>query len=270
MEDQTASRLKGEEPTNNAWYLDPVVAEHKRQVHLALLRRWLGTEVSGKILKTDLFEESNKTDQILFDPLFEQGQVFAFDLAFATVRSARRNCTAAGAHFWVADVRQLPLPAETIDCVISTSTLDHFPERADFDRALDEIIRVVRPGGALILTLDNPHNPSYWGLRMASRLRYTPFPLGYTASLGQLKRFVQEKGLEVLQTDLLIHNPRGMSTLLFIAVRRIAGRHSDAVLRWLLRLFGLLDSLPTRRWTACFVALYARKAGEGSRTAPRV
>ncbi len=259
MEDRASSSESSSAATIPAWYLDPVVAEHKRQTHLALLRRWLGPGGTGRILKTDLFEESNRIDQILFDPLFEPYRIFGFDLKFITVRGARDHPRAAGASVWVADVRHLPLRSESFDCVISTSTLDHFRRRTDLIRALDEIIRVIRPGGSLILTMDNPRNPLYWGLRIASRFGSTPFPLGVTASLGQLERTLKGKGLEVLGTDLLIHNPRGLSTLLFMAVRRMAGKSADRALRWLLARFDRLGAIPTRTLSACFVAVLARK-----------
>jgi hypothetical protein len=72
-----------------------------------------------------------------------------------------------------------------------------------------------------------------------------------TASLGQLERMLNGKGLEVLGTDLLIHNPRGVSTLLFMTVHRMAGNRADRALRWLLarldRLGARVDGLFCRR-----------------------
>jgi hypothetical protein len=74
-----------------------------------------------------------------------------------------------------------------------------------------------------------------------------------------LVRRLEEAGLEVLATDVLIHNPRLISTLLFLALRRLLGRRADAPIRTLLKLFAALGHLPTRRFTACFVAACARK-----------
>lgn len=244
---------------DKAWYLDPVVAEHKRRAHMALLHWWLGDAGSRRILKTDLFEESHKVDQILFDPWFEKSRVFAFDLDFPTARDARRNHPAGSASFWTGDVRYLPLPSSSIDVVISTSTLDHFQGRGDLELALSEIARVIRPGGELVLTLDNPYNPLYWGLRLASRLGCFPFALGLTVTPNRLRRLLMDNKFEILETDLVIHNPRGLSTLLFISIRRLAGRRADGILGWLLKCFDRLHSLPTRRWTACFVGVHARK-----------
>jgi len=104
-----------------AWYLDPVVANHKRQAHIALLQRWLGDAGTRSVLKTDLFEESNKTDQILFDPLFEKSRVFAFDLDFSTTRDARRNHPAGAASYWAGDIRYLePVPKTGVFDLVRT------------------------------------------------------------------------------------------------------------------------------------------------------
>jgi SAM-dependent methyltransferase len=259
MENGLTSRVTHKETAGAAWYLDPAVGEHKRQAHLGLLSRWIGCNGTGRILKTDLFEESNRIDQILFDPLFKARQLLGFDLAHPVARRARDNPAAAGAFLWTSDVLRLPLRSGSIDTVISTSTLDHFRVRSDLTQALREIIRVIRPGGTLVLTMDNPHNPLYWGLRLAGRLGYTPYHLGITASHKQLRKILEENGMEVLDTDCLIHNPRGVSTLLFMAVRRMAGKRADSPLRLLLRCFDGLDRFPTRRWTACFIAVHARK-----------
>jgi len=246
--------------SDNAWYLDAVVAEHKQRSHLMMLRRWIGDVPPCRILKTDLFEESHKTDQILIDSFFSPHQITAFDLAFSTVKKARENYPAVGGGFWTGDVCQLGLATESMDFILSISTLDHFKNSSDFYKSIEELIRVIRPGGALILTLDNPQNPLYWTLRVASRLGLSPYPLGFSVSLKNLTKILREKGLEVLETDLLIHNPRGISTALFMAVRRIMRNHADGILRWFLNRFDLLGRLPSRTWTACFIAVYARKA----------
>ena len=48
---------------------------------------------------------------------------------------------------------------DTFDLVVSNSTLDHFARADDITIALREIQQVLKPGGRLILTLDNPSNP---------------------------------------------------------------------------------------------------------------
>ena len=65
--------------------------------------------------------------------------------------------------------------------------------------------------------------------------------------------------LEVVERDWLLHNPRGVSTLVFLVLRRLLGRHADRAIGALLALFSLLGRLPTRSLTACFLAVVARK-----------
>ena len=68
------------------------------------------------------------------------------------------------------------------------STLDHFEDAAQIEVALGELHRVLRPGGHLVLTLDNPANPlirlrnalpEAW----ARRTGLSPFAVG--ATLGR-------------------------------------------------------------------------------------
>ena len=118
---------------------------------------------------------------------------------------------------------------------------------------------MIRPGGLLILTLDNPSNPLYPPLRLLGRTRFGPFYLGYTPSMRTLKRILREAGFEVEQTGWLLHNPRLISTAGFLLLRRIFGRRAEAPITFLLRCFALMGKLPTRRWTACFQAVSARK-----------
>jgi len=118
---------------------------------------------------------------------------------------------------------------------------------------------LLRPGGLLIVTLDNLENPLYRPLRWASRRGWTPFSLCYTVSMKGLTRALTGIGLEVTHTELLLHNPRGVTTLLCLALRKLLGRRADLPVRALLGAFSLLGRLPSRRWTACFIAACARR-----------
>jgi hypothetical protein len=111
--------------------------------------------------------------------------------------------------------------------------------------------------------LDNPLNPLYAPLRWLSQSGLAPFCLGYTPSIGRLKQMLGQAGFEVCEVDWLIHNPRLISTALFLVCRRAFGRRADAPVRFLIRCFDLLSKLPSRRYTACFQAVLARKQGVG-------
>jgi hypothetical protein len=72
-------------------------------------------------------------------------------------------------------------------------------------------------------------------------------------------RALQEVGLEVVGRGTLIHNPRLFSTALFLILRRMLGARADGLVHAALRAFAALESLPTRKLTACFVSACARK-----------
>ena len=242
-----------------AWYLDQVVAEQKRKVHLALVQRWTQDLNPRTVLKTDLFEEAFGTDHVLFDLAPGAALVVGIDVAQATVFGARQRGPQTGFSFLASDVQNLAFRSESFDLVFSNSTLDHFDTRAELLASLQELVRTVRPGGLLIVTLDNPWNPLYPALRWWSRRAASPFVLGASASSSDLSRWLEEYGMEVIARDWLIHNPRGLSTVLFLGLRRLLGSHADVPIRGLLSLFAAVGKLPSRRFTGCFLAVCARK-----------
>lgn len=243
------------------WYLDPLVARAKRQEHLRLVERWTGGKKPARVLKTDLFEEAFGDDQLLFG-LFPDAQVYAIDLAVSTVRNAGKRVpreSRCAFHFGVADLRALPLRSRSFDLILSTSSLDHFSSGEDFNKAIEQIVDALGHGGRLILTLDNRWNPLYLPLKWLSQCSWAPFPLGYTPSLTKLKKLLVLKGLQIRGDDCLVHNPRMLSTLLFLGLRRSMGSLASPVISGLLKVFSWLDYLPTRYFSACFIAVIAEK-----------
>src|SRR4030095_13149147 len=143
--------------------------------------------------------------------------------------------------------------------VFSNSTLDHFDRVSDLDEALRELVRVLQPGGRLIVTLDNPRNPLYRLLRWVTRRGWAPMTLGHTVPRHELADAMRRAGVEIVGSDVLIHNPRLVSTALFMLLRRTLGRHADKPIRFLLGAFAGRCRPTTREYTACFVAVCGRK-----------
>lgn len=256
------------------WYLDPLVARQKGEANLELIRRWSAGVRPARVLKTDLFEEAFGEDQVLHGLFPEADLVCGIDEASSTAGAAARRFPELARGGSVMDVRRLGLRGDSFDLILSTSTLDHFDHGAEFQAALAELARVLRPGGLLILTLDNPANPLYLPLKWLSRTRAVPFPLGYTPGAPTLRTELHKAGLVIEAEDWLLHNPRGLSTLAFLALRRLPKPAADAAISALLALASRLGRLPTRRLTACFQAVAARKPraaleGRGAGPLPR-
>jgi SAM-dependent methyltransferase len=123
-------------------------------VNRSLLDGWL-PELVDSVLKTDLFDEI-AGEGLVGSLAARAGRVVGIDVSPWVVRKAvSRNPGLEGV---VADVHALPFEPTSFDLVVSNSTLDHFESRDEIDHALDELARVLRPGGTLVVTLDNAAN----------------------------------------------------------------------------------------------------------------
>lgn len=245
--------------THPSWYLDPVVAQQKREIHQELIRRWLGRFPTGRVLKTDLFEDAWGRDAIvydLFDP--DSALLFGTDIAPATLQAVRARAGSQRVLCFASDIRQLPIARSTFDAIVSTSTLDHFKTNLDFSLALKQLCDALKPGGKLVITLDNPYNPLYWALRLTSCLRISPYHLGYTPRPATLIAALRARSLQVSDRAWLIHNPRLISTALVLMMRLLLRRRADQPIRGMLRLFALQAGL-WPQFSACFYGVLVIK-----------
>lgn len=71
----------------------------------------------------------------------------------------------------VAQADALPFPDETFDVLVSVHTIEHLP---DLDAALTEMVRVVRPGGRLLLIYPAEPIMGLWAVPTATILYRNP------------------------------------------------------------------------------------------------
>jgi SAM-dependent methyltransferase len=219
----------------------------------------LGSCKGAAVLKTDLFEEALGNSTLLSAL---PASLVGMDLSPTVLSEARRRNP--GLPLVLADVRQLPFAGATLDGAISTSTLDHFQDSADLARSLRELGRVLRPGGGLLLTLDNPLNPLLalrnavpHSLRMSMGL--TPYYVGYTCGPTRLAQLLHEAGFEVRDTTAILHFPRALVALFGMALGRTPSGSAQGKILGLLRHAEILRRLPTRWLTGHYVAVLAAK-----------
>ncbi len=85
---------------------------------------------------------------------FDGREVVAFDLSVEMVVAAKQKLrNAPSASFCVGDAVALPFADETFDVIVSTGVLEYVPS---IERALAELVRVLRPGGSLVATVSLP------------------------------------------------------------------------------------------------------------------
>ncbi|MBN1826910.1 MAG: methyltransferase domain-containing protein [Candidatus Eisenbacteria bacterium] len=253
------------------YHLDPVMARHKRKVHLDLLREWCPATAGERVLKTDLFEEALAEDRILPDWPDPEGdaRVFGVDIAPRIAAGAARRLggrRSRPVHVAAGDALRLPFRDGAFDVVYSCSTLDHFPERAALLRGIAEAARVLRPGGRLIVALDNPEALFHPLARLFDRLGVLRFRLGETLSGERLEEELARLGLRVLDRRNIFHVPRVWCSALLGALRvlripadRFAGDRLERMERAGRKRKG--------RRTAWYVAALARLPEEKDETA---
>ncbi|MGH9420265.1 MAG: class I SAM-dependent methyltransferase, partial [Thermoanaerobaculia bacterium] len=159
-------------------YLDSFFADLKRTAYLALINRWGGVPLHGRVLKTDLFEEAMGPDAFLLELGKSPGLLIGMDVSSEGVDRAKCHDAQKRARYVLSDARSLPFKDGSLDLIVSPSTLDHFADAGDLGKSLREIRRVLSPNGRLIITLDNRQNISDPLLRLANRLGMVPFFLG--------------------------------------------------------------------------------------------
>lgn len=144
----------------DTYYIVDYLAEYKGEQYTELVKKWLNQK--GNVLKTDLFEEAFGNDNIIFSECLSGQKRYGIDISPSITEIARGNSAkyeTTPPHFMTCDVRSLPFKECSFDAVISSSTLDHFPE---IESAMKELYRILKKEGVLILTLNNGHNPIYY------------------------------------------------------------------------------------------------------------
>ena len=189
----------------------------------------------------------------------EGGIVTGLDFSARMLERARRKSDSI---LWVeGDLLALPFDDASFD----TATVGFGVRNvSDLEAALAELHRVLRPGGELLLTLDNLANPVV-ALRNAlpfgplNALGIVPHRVGATSTPRQLTALLRAAHFDVREIGAILHCPRVLAVAGAAVVNRLgSARAQQRYLRWLLP-FEHLASLPTRYLTGYFIAVVAHK-----------
>lgn len=232
---------------------DKLWRAHSDAVNRAWLASWWPQRRVERVLKTDMFDEA--VGEGVYGLLVSRARfATGIDIALPTLRSARNGIGA--------DVRQLPFTDGAFDVVVSNSTLDHFQSEEELVASLRELRRVLRPGGELLLTLDNAANPlvairNVLPFALLHRLGLTPYQVGVTCGPGQLRWLLHKTGFEVGEMGALLHCPRVLAVKQAVAVQQSGNaarqeRFLEGLMKW-----ERLARWPTRWLTGYFVAVRA-------------
>lgn len=255
-------------------YANELLGEQKRKTHIDLISRWAKITPGQRILKTDLFAEAFGVEQFFFDIIPAKSDVVGIDVSSEIVAQAKSQARRRGmdaGSFLCCDVKKLPLRDSSIDLIISDSTLDHFPTEAEIITALEELGRVLKDGGTLILTIDNKSNltyPPYCVTRLWMKLGLAPYFIGRTLSLSRLRRTLKENGVTVEANTAILHypHPDGLIRWLERSLRYLSrGKLDGAIRKWLAYL-NRLEGSRIKYLTGRYLAIKAVKPGKTPNT----
>ena len=170
-----------------------------------LFREHLPPLAGLKILKTDLWDEAKNT-RILAWTSRQGALAYGIDISEPTVIKARAAFDAGGLRSAVGDVREIPFADATFDAIYSMGTIEHFDET---ERAIEEMARVLKPGGRAIVGVPNRHDPFLRPLFVAVLQAFGLYGYGFEKSYSRraLKDMLDRAGLDVVAETGILFMP---------------------------------------------------------------
>ncbi len=157
------------------------------------------------LLKTDLWDEAKNTEILRWAA--ERGaRPVGVDIALSIVRQARDILNSHSPRLSVGDVRALPFRTDTVDLIYSMGTIEHFP---DYAIAVEEIYRVLKPGGIAIIGVPNKLDPFLRPLLASSMQLVGRYPYGMEKSFTPraLRALLTSKGFRVTALSGILFMP---------------------------------------------------------------
>jgi SAM-dependent methyltransferase len=224
------------------------------------------------ILKTDLWDEAKNT-RILAWASRRGARVYGIDISEPTVLQARAAFDTGsepvpsrrkGLRSAIGDVRELPFRDATFDAIYSMGTIEHFDET---ERAIEEMARVLKPGGRAIVGVPNRHDPFLRPLFATMLQAAGLYAYGYEKSYSRraLRRMLEKAGLDVVAETAILFIP-GWLRMLDLACHSWC-RPLAVVTGALVRPFMFLDRhVPAVRRHGYLLATVVMKPERGART----
>ena len=162
---------------------------------------------SLSLLKTDLWDEARNT-RILAWASRQGARAYGVDISEPTVTQARAAFEPGptGLRAAVADVRDLPFRDASFDAIYSMGTIEHFDET---EHAVDEMARVIKPGGRAIVGVPNRHDPFLRPLVVAALQALGLYAYGYEKSYSRraLREMLERAGFTVVAETAILFIP---------------------------------------------------------------
>ncbi len=142
-----------------------------------------------------------------FLPFSKAFELYGVDFSTEMLRFARKYSQKFNfvVNLSLADISHLPFSDETFDWAISVATYHHIRSKEERLKALQELRRVLKPGGEAFITVWNRRQPMFWfsGKEVSVPWRKrgkTLYRYYYLFSYHELEKLAKKAGFQVLKT----------------------------------------------------------------------
>jgi len=141
-----------------------------------------------------------------FLPFKDSFELYGVDFSAEMLKLAEKYAQKFGfdVELVLADVRRLPYPDQSFDWAIAVATYHHLMG-GEHQKALEELRRVLKPGGEAFITVWNRGQPRFWFKSKEVAVPWrkkgqTLYRRYYLFSYGELERLVKRAGFEVIRS----------------------------------------------------------------------
>ncbi len=179
--------------------------EYYRECERILHEKFFPPLLGRLLFKTDLWDEAKNTE-ILVWAAGQGARPAGVDISLSTAKEAYKALAGHRPLIVVADLRALPFRSCAFDLVYSMGTIEHF---LDYEIAVREIFRVLKPGGRAIVGVPNKLDPFLrpmlvWLLQRMGKYAYGR-EKAFTA--GALGRLMESEGFRIVATSGILFIP---------------------------------------------------------------
>ena len=143
-----------------------------------------------------------------FLPFKQSFDLYGVDISTEMLKFARKYSQKFNfaVNLTLADAVQLPYPDETFDWAISVATYHHIKGKEKRQTALNELRRILKPGGEAFITVWNHWQPRFWfsGKEVTVPWRTKGKTLHryyYLFSYSELEKLAKQAGFKVLKSS---------------------------------------------------------------------
>ena len=172
-------------------------------------------EFSGQFDSKMNMYDTNKRVQVIFDELLQEdisgkylldagcgtgwfskkacergAQVVSMDLGEGLLSEVKKKCNSSRI---VGSILEIPFNENTFDIIVSSEVIEHVP---DPYQAIEELFRVLKPGGTLVLT--TPNKLWYFAIWIANTFKLRPYQgLENWTGWYEMKKNMRKIGFEI-------------------------------------------------------------------------